>query len=66
MLLADAVEINDKLKIKDFPNAAINALETDVDGAIVAVGEFTRVGDFQRNYIVKYKPDGEIDPNFEI
>ena len=37
----------------------------DQDGSIVAVGEFNMVGDYKRNFIVKYKSDGRIDPDFE-
>ena len=47
------------------PSAPVNAVDIDMDGSVVVVGEFTRVGDLKRNFIVKYKSDGRIDPDFE-
>ena len=58
-------KIDHQFAPKKVPNAPINAVDYDVDGSIVVVGEFNMVGDFTRNFIVKYKSDGRVDPDFE-
>ena len=50
---------------KHVPNAPVNAVDIGGDGSVIVVGEFNRVGDLKRNFIVKYKSDGRIDPDFE-
>ena len=58
-------KIDHQFAPKRVPNAPVNAVDFDQDGSIVAVGEFNMVGDYKRNFIVKYKSDGRIDPDFE-
>lgn len=51
-----------KLKFDNYVSKAVE----DADGNIVLVGNFTKIGNVDTSYIVRLKPDGEIDSSLNV
>ena len=47
-------------------NAPVYALAQQLDGRLIMAGDFTLVGNVPRNRLARLKPDGILDPSFDI
>lgn len=46
------------------PNGPVNALLLLPDGSLIVGGDFSSAGNLVRGDLIKYKPDGTVDPKF--
>ncbi|MCB1098486.1 MAG: hypothetical protein KDN22_23135 [Verrucomicrobiae bacterium] len=64
MVIFDSSGAQDQV-FESKPNDLVYSLALDPAGRIFAAGKFTKVGEKQINYLVRYLPGGDVDTTFE-